>query len=55
MVRWRERGGPEVSAPTHRGFGARLLERGVAGDLGGKPELIFLPGGVEARLPVRVA
>ena len=55
VVRWRERGGPEVSAPTHRGFGARLLERGLAGDLGGKPELIFLPGGVEARLPVRVA
>lgn len=55
VVRWRERGGPEVSVPTHRGFGARLLERGVAGDLGGKPELVFLPGGVEARLPVRVA
>lgn len=55
LVRWRERGGPEVSAPTHRGFGARLLERGLAGDLGGKPELIFLPLGVEATLPVRVA
>ena len=55
LVRWRERGGPEVSAPTHRGFGARLLERGLAGDLGGKPELIFPPTGVEATLPVRVA
>lgn len=55
LVRWSERGGPQVVAPTHRGFGARLLERGLAGDLGGKPELIFLPLGVEARLPVRVA
>lgn len=55
LVRWRERGGPEVHTPGHRGFGTRLLERGLAGDLGGKPELIFAPEGVEAILPVRVA
>ncbi|MDR6624119.1 PAS domain S-box protein [Caulobacter segnis] len=55
IVTWRERGGPEVIAPTRRGFGARLLERGLVGDLGGKPELIFPPSGVEARLPVRIA
>ena len=55
QVRWRERGGPEVRPPAHRGFGARLLERGLAGDLGGKPELIFAPEGVEATLPVLVA
>jgi len=27
--RWSEHGGPVVRAPTHRGFGSRLLERGV--------------------------
>ncbi|ATC25936.1 PAS domain S-box protein [Caulobacter vibrioides] len=54
LVHWRESGGPEVQAPTRRGFGARLLERGLATDLGGKPELLFKPEGVEAQLPVRV-
>ncbi len=31
---WREIGGPEVRPPTRRGFGTRLLERGLAGELG---------------------
>lgn len=43
---WRESGGPPVSSPTRRGFGSRLLQRGVAGELGGKVVLDFLPGGV---------
>jgi len=33
---WREIGGKAVSAPAQKGFGSRLLERGVAGELGGK-------------------
>ncbi|MBS0362801.1 MAG: histidine kinase, partial [Proteobacteria bacterium] len=30
---WRERGGPPVVAPERRGFGSRLLERGLAVEL----------------------
>ena len=30
-IAWRERGGPPVAAPSRRGFGTRLLERGLAG------------------------
>lgn len=50
VLRWRESGGPPVQPPGRRGFGRKLLERGLAGDLGGKPELLFHPEGVEATL-----
>lgn len=43
---WRERGGPPVSAPSHRGFGSLLLERTLARDLDGRVELTFDPAGV---------
>ena len=51
---WREEGGPTVTAPTRKGFGARLLEGGLGTNLGGKPELIFESGGVRARLPLPI-
>lgn len=31
---WTERGGPEVSEPTHRGFGSRLIQTGLGGGSG---------------------
>lgn len=30
-IEWRERGGPPVEQPAHRGFGSRLIERGFGG------------------------
>ena len=30
LLRWRERGGPEVKPPTRKGFGSRLIERSLA-------------------------
>lgn len=45
-LEWRERGGPRVTPPTTRGFGARLLERGLAHELGGDVTIRFLPAGV---------
>jgi two-component sensor histidine kinase len=45
-LEWRERGGPKVSPPKTRGFGARLLERGLAHELGGQVTIRFLPAGV---------
>ncbi len=44
--RWRESGGPPVEPPRRRGFGARLLERGIGGDLRGITRLDYLPTGV---------
>jgi PAS domain S-box-containing protein len=54
QLTWRETGGPAVNPPAHKGFGARLLSGGLASDLGGRPELIFAPEGVEARLTLRI-
>jgi len=49
---WRESGGPAVVPPTRRGFGSRLLERGLRNDLGGEVELSYAPEGVAFRATV---
>jgi PAS domain S-box-containing protein len=45
-ITWRETGGPMVTPPTRLGFGSRLLERGVARELGGKATLEHRPEGL---------
>lgn len=54
-VAWREEGGPDVRAPTRRGFGVELIEKIVSQELHSKVDLRFLPTGVECllRVPVR--
>lgn len=56
---WREAGGPAVAAPSRRGFGTRMIERGLAAELGGTVHLDFAPTGVvcslDAPLPVAAA
>ena len=47
---WTETGGPPVSAPTRRGFGSRLIERGLAAELSGEAHIDFEPGGVVCRI-----
>jgi two-component system, chemotaxis family, CheB/CheR fusion protein len=50
---WRERGGPTVKAPKRRGFGARMLEQGIARELEGAVTLDYAPQGLVCtmRLP----
>lgn len=43
---WRESGGPTVNVPASRGFGARLLERGLSSELRGSVRLRFPPEGL---------
>ncbi|WP_375409375.1 sensor histidine kinase, partial [uncultured Methylobacterium sp.] len=38
---WRESGGPEVTPPSLRGFGSRMLEKSLARELDGKVTLAF--------------
>jgi len=45
-LRWTEEGGPAVTPPTQRGFGSRLLESGLAGELGGSARLAYEPTGL---------
>jgi len=35
-----------VQTPQRRGFGSRLVERGLAGEMGGTAEITFEPSGV---------
>ena len=53
---WTERGGPPVETPASRGFGSRLIERGLAAELNGTARLDFKREGlvctIEAPLPV---
>jgi two-component sensor histidine kinase len=49
---WTETGGPPVSAPVHRGFGSRLIERGALDQLGGEATVDFLPRGVVCTVTV---
>ena len=53
-ILWRESGGPAVSPPTRRGFGTRLIERGLASDLQGSVEIAYPPAGVICRIAARL-
>jgi PAS domain S-box-containing protein len=54
-LRWSEHGGPPVVAPSRKGFGTRLITRGLAGDVGGKVELAYEPTGVVCTLTAPLA
>jgi two-component sensor histidine kinase len=47
---WKEADGPTVQAPTRRGFGTRLMERSIEGDLSGEFDLVFDPKGLSCRI-----
>jgi PAS domain S-box-containing protein len=49
-LEWREVDGPAVAPPKTRGFGSRLLQQGLAIDLGGSAELIYAPSGLVCRI-----
>ncbi len=45
-LRWSENGGPVVHEPQSLGFGSRLIERGLAMELGGTASIRYEPTGV---------
>ncbi len=49
---WTESGGPEVRAPTRRGFGTTVIERAIQNDFGASVTREFLPTGVICTLAV---
>jgi PAS domain S-box-containing protein len=54
-LRWTESGGPAVAPPTHRGFGTRILEKIVGGQLGGQVRFDWRDQGLicEIALPLQ--
>jgi PAS domain S-box-containing protein len=43
---WSEQGGPDVTQPSRKGFGTRLIERGLAAELGGSVQISYPVSGV---------
>lgn len=53
QLRWSEAGGPPITtAPGRRGFGSRVLEATVAGQLGGRVSLDWQPAGLVCTLEI---
>jgi two-component system, chemotaxis family, CheB/CheR fusion protein len=48
---WQKRGGPEVRAPTHQGFGSYLIKRAFGGQIG-RAHLVYDPQGLSCTLEV---
>ena len=55
QISWRETGGPPVSPPSRKGFGSRLIERGLAAEIGGAVTLSFEPDGVVCEIDAEAA
>ncbi|BDL41787.1 PAS domain S-box protein [Methylorubrum sp. GM97] len=45
-IAWTEHGGPPVLRPSRKGFGSRLIERGLTAQVGAELVLDYPPGGV---------
>lgn len=56
VFRWRELGGPQSSPPGRKGFGIRLIETIVRGELGGDVQLHYDAEGLDSQfiLPIDV-
>src|SRR3546814_10965460 len=53
-LRWRESGGPPVSAPQERGFGTTLVEKSLAAD-GGKASIRYQATGLACDISLPLA
>ena len=51
-IEWLESGGPKVQKPKREGFGSRLLEIVLPGQIRAKTGIEYRPGGVRVRLSV---
>lgn len=56
MLEWIEQGGPPVTPPSQRGFGSRLIERSLQGEMNGAATLDFQPEGLicRVRAPLKI-
>jgi PAS domain S-box-containing protein len=51
---WTETGGPPVIRPTRKGFGSRLIERSLRGELKGAATMDYHPEGLRCALSARL-
>jgi len=55
QIVWQELAGPAVQTPGRRGFGSRLIERGLPAQLQGEVQLDFLPQGIRCEINASLA
>lgn len=53
-IDWTEAGGPPVVAPSRRGFGTRLIERGLSAELRSNVTLDFVPAGLKCTIMAKL-
>ena len=54
-LKWQEKDGPSVTPPAHKGFGSRVIERGLAHELQGSVHLDYRPDGLVCTMSIPVA
>jgi PAS domain S-box-containing protein len=54
-IDWAESGGPAVKEPERRGFGSRLVERGITQELKGSAQMTFDPAGLRCVMEIPLA
>jgi PAS domain S-box-containing protein len=54
-LRWMESGGPTVTPPTHRGFGTRIMENIIAGQLRDEVRFDWRDQGLTCEIALRLA
>jgi two-component sensor histidine kinase len=52
---WSESGGLPVAPPARKGFGTRLIERGFTGELNGRAQMRYEPGGLVCAMEARLS
>jgi PAS domain S-box-containing protein len=52
LLNWKEKYGPPVAAPAHKGFGSRVIERGLAHELEGTIHLDYRPCGLVCTMDI---
>ena len=52
LLRWQEKDGPPVTSPSRKGFGSRVLERGLAHELAGTVQLDYRSDGVVCTMDI---
>jgi PAS domain S-box-containing protein len=52
LLHWKEKDGPPVTPPAHKGFGSRVIERGLAHELEGTIHLDYRPDGLVCTMDI---
>ena len=52
LLNWKEKNGPPVTPPSHKGFGSRVIERGLAHELEGTIHLDYRPDGLVCTMDI---